>query len=44
MYFGLEHFNKRTIAANVIQRFWRRMLVKKNEEIKVIQEIRRKRG
>ena len=41
---GLEFFTKRTIAANIIQKFWRKIMAKKNLKFDMIQEIRFKRG
>lgn len=41
IYIGLPFFVKRVVAANIIQRFWRRMLsIKDEKNIKVIPQLR----
>jgi hypothetical protein len=44
MFVGLDFFVARTLAANVIQKFWRRMMAKKLSEIDIIRRIREKRA
>lgn len=44
MFVGLDFLIARTLAANVIQKFWRRIMAKQNNEIDIIKRIREKRA
>jgi hypothetical protein len=44
MFIGLEFFVKRSIAANIIQKFWRRITSKKNSQVNLVKIIKERRA